>query len=287
MKSLNRRKVARSHSFNKSIYLLDIAKAYAVIMMILGHTLSQYLHIKYFDESNNIYNFWIFIRGLTAPIFLFASGVIYAKVSEKISLKKKVRNVILLFILAYGMHLPLFGASLEEFYRVDILHIFAVLFLFNLIIYSLPKNFRFISILFIFICLYLFQRLVELDHLNNISPFIRSYFTDEFHSYFSLTESAIFFYTGNILAFISNLFKVINIEMNNLNKQILFISRNSLYFYVLHLWLLYGHKVFFGVGTFLDFNSLNIFASVFLFFIVFLITYFLIYLSKKIKCYLF
>lgn len=279
--------MARSHSFKKSIYLLDIAKAYAVIMMIFGHTLSQYLNINYFDESNNIYNFWIFIRGLTAPIFLFASGVIYAKVSEKISLKKKVRNVIFLFILAYGMHLPLFGTSWEEFYRVDILHIFAVLFLFNLIIYSLPKNFRFISILIIFIFLYLFQLSIEFNYLNNIPPFIRSYFTDEFHSYFNLIESAIFFYAGNILAHTSNLFKVQNIEMNKLNKQILFISRNSLYFYVLHLWLLYGHKVFFGAGTFVDFNSLNIFASVSLFFIVFLVTYFLIYLVKKIKCYLF
>lgn len=50
--------------------LLDVMRAFAVLMMIQGHTIDALLSSSYYDNDSVLFNVWLFNRGLTAPIFL-------------------------------------------------------------------------------------------------------------------------------------------------------------------------------------------------------------------------
>ncbi|MEO0095157.1 MAG: acyltransferase family protein [candidate division WOR-3 bacterium] len=115
---------------------LDLLKAYAVIMMIQGHTLDAVLNPE--ARQTGLYQFMYILRGLTAPAFLIASGCGLAfSICRKRNLKRheifkqRILRIFPILIAGYFLHLPRFSlyqlltqTSKEEimqFFQCDIL----------------------------------------------------------------------------------------------------------------------------------------------------------------------
>ncbi|MDO6803504.1 heparan-alpha-glucosaminide N-acetyltransferase domain-containing protein [Wenyingzhuangia sp. 1_MG-2023] len=56
---------------------MDSIRSIAILMVLEGHFITHSLQTKFRDDSNSIYAAWKFTRGLTAPLFLFISGLIF------------------------------------------------------------------------------------------------------------------------------------------------------------------------------------------------------------------
>ena len=61
---------------NRIVYV-DIMRAFAVIMMIQGHTVDTFLGDEYRTMDSFFYSTWYTLRGFTAPIFMFTAGLIF------------------------------------------------------------------------------------------------------------------------------------------------------------------------------------------------------------------
>lgn len=57
---------------------VDAIRAYAILMMLQGHVIELTLADSWRDPGNVLYAAWRHMRGVTAPIFFFASGLIVA-----------------------------------------------------------------------------------------------------------------------------------------------------------------------------------------------------------------
>lgn len=59
------------------VIFLDLIRAFAVIMMVQGHTVDALLANQYRDYSDWFFSIWWFNRGMTAPIFMFTAGTTF------------------------------------------------------------------------------------------------------------------------------------------------------------------------------------------------------------------
>ena len=123
--------------------LLDVMRAFAVFMMIQGHSVDALLSKDFYTDSF-FFNIWLFNRGLTAPIFLFGSGFAYAIASSRKMVDgrlprnvivKRLRWIAVLFLIGTVMHLPvssihglwsMSAAQWSSFLHVDVLRLMAV-----------------------------------------------------------------------------------------------------------------------------------------------------------------
>lgn len=65
-------------SLNKNrIIFIDLLRALAVLQMVQGHTVDVILADNYRNFDSIAYSVWFFMRGMTAPIFLFTSGTVF------------------------------------------------------------------------------------------------------------------------------------------------------------------------------------------------------------------
>jgi uncharacterized membrane protein len=135
---------AQSPTAKNRIVFLDIARAYACVMMIFGHTFESVL-----DKGLRVgplFTAWDHWRGLTAPTFLFISGFAFFIATTRYwdsytrwspRLFKRLRRVGLLLVIAYLLHMPVSsplrllqeGLTYKQWFawmRVDILHCIAV-----------------------------------------------------------------------------------------------------------------------------------------------------------------
>lgn len=131
--------------------LLDVMRAFAVFMMIQGHTVDALLDPSlYLLRENPLWKMWEFMRGLTAPIFLFGSGFAYVLATIRKSedgrlprslVLKRIRWSALLFITGSLMHAPvptverfiaMSPTQWTTFWQVDVLRLMAVSLLFLL-----------------------------------------------------------------------------------------------------------------------------------------------------------
>ncbi len=85
--------------------------------MIEGHTIDATMSSVYKDGSALVFQFWTFFRGLTAPFFFFSAGLAFVVATVKCrdgflsisgrSKKRRVRRIVTLLLLGYGLHMPL------------------------------------------------------------------------------------------------------------------------------------------------------------------------------------
>lgn len=134
-------------------------RAWAVFMMIQGHTIDALLSKTYYNGDSMLFNIWLFNRGLTAPIFLFGSGFAYVIATfrkmehgaplPKPVLMKRLRWIGVLFLLGALMHLPAgnIGSMLSlsperwaRFFHVDVLRLMAVTLLGLFALFFLAKS---------------------------------------------------------------------------------------------------------------------------------------------------
>lgn len=60
------------------LQFVDAIRAYAILMMLQGHVIELTLADGWRDAGNALYAAWRHMRGVTAPVFFFASGLIVA-----------------------------------------------------------------------------------------------------------------------------------------------------------------------------------------------------------------
>lgn len=122
------------------LYVLDLARFLAMVMMMQGHTLDSLVSPQQLDITAFPWNIWHFLRGLTAPIFLMISGAVSVfaikrqadgRVGRDVMIKR-ARWAIMLMSIGYLMMFPanrIFDLpwvqqeSWRAFFQVNILHL--------------------------------------------------------------------------------------------------------------------------------------------------------------------
>jgi len=68
--------MTQSSKKNRIIFI-DIMRAIAVFQMVQGHTIDAFLSNNYRSLNSPVFASWFFMRGVTAPIFLFSAGAVF------------------------------------------------------------------------------------------------------------------------------------------------------------------------------------------------------------------
>jgi uncharacterized membrane protein len=106
------------------LIVVDFARVLAIIFMVQGHTLDVLLAPTY--RQGAVFTSWLFLRGLTAPMFFTLSGVafalstmrrwdVYSELSP--SVVRRLRRFGFYIVLGYVMHLPV--RSFQDFRYLD------------------------------------------------------------------------------------------------------------------------------------------------------------------------
>lgn len=129
-----------THSSQKNrIIFIDLMRAFAVLQMVQGHTTDVLLDTAYRSTDFPIYSIWLFMRGMTAPIFMFSAGTVFTYLfrlnkepfGNNPRVKKGYKRVLLLLALGYILRYPtatIVDFSLvtpdqwKTFVTVDVLH---------------------------------------------------------------------------------------------------------------------------------------------------------------------
>ncbi|GAB5465562.1 MAG: hypothetical protein Kapaf2KO_09980 [Candidatus Kapaibacteriales bacterium] len=141
----------------------------------------------YRSDNNAIYTFWNFMRGITAPIFFFASGLIssfliFSKVKKgkHVYIKKTfIRGIVLIGVgyllnIIMGSH-ELFNNNIEQIFRVGVLHTIGVaLIVISLLSFLLIKFKKTIPYVFALSEIFVFY----LGNLINLSEYIDFWLID-------------------------------------------------------------------------------------------------------------
>ncbi len=126
-------------------------RAFAVLQMVQGHTTDVLLANSYRDLDNPFFALWFFMRGMTAPIFMFTAGTVFTYLfrlarepfEENPRVSKGIKRFLLLVSLGYLLRYPaatiisfkpISQQSWNTFFVVDVLQSigFGILFLLTL-----------------------------------------------------------------------------------------------------------------------------------------------------------
>jgi uncharacterized membrane protein len=108
----------------RRLVVVDFARVLAILFMVQGHALDVLLHPVY--RQGAMFKSWLFLRGLTAPMFFTLSGIsfalssmrrwdLYSRLTPK--LLKRTRRFAFFILLGYAMHLPV--KSFHDFRYLD------------------------------------------------------------------------------------------------------------------------------------------------------------------------
>jgi len=114
-----------THSSKKNrIIFIDLMRAFAVLQMVQGHTTDVLLAGSYRSTDFPVYAIWLFMRGMTAPIFMFSAGTVFTYLfrlgnepfGKNPRTKKGYKRVLLLVVLGYLLRYP--TATVFDFSQV-------------------------------------------------------------------------------------------------------------------------------------------------------------------------
>ncbi len=134
-------------------------RAFAVLMMVQGHTVDVLLANDYRNMDSPFFAAWFFMRGMTAPIFLFTSGTVFTYLFKLVNepfnsnprVKKGFKRFLLLVFLGYMLRYPTptivyFGdvtpVQWNIFFAVDVLQLIGFGLLFILILAWLAEKIK-------------------------------------------------------------------------------------------------------------------------------------------------
>lgn len=181
------------------IVFIDLMRAYAILMMVQGHLVDACLDPIYRDPNNIIYVTWNFMRGMTAPVFFFSSGMIFTyllmreesksgKGFKNARVKKGFTRFTSLIFIGYLLHFnfwilwDLLDGTLDKSYHsmliVDVLHIIGTALLLIVLLYLLATYSR-IKVY----ALMLIGALATFYYYPDIEPFDFSYLPDFLSNY--------------------------------------------------------------------------------------------------------
>ncbi|MCX7798048.1 MAG: DUF1624 domain-containing protein [Melioribacter sp.] len=204
----------------KRVVFIDLMRAFAVLMMVQGHTIDTFLADKYRTYDSILYNIWFTVRGFTAPIFMFSSGTVFTyllrsyKVPffENPRVYKGIRRFLTLVLIGYMLRYPtytFFDFSLVTkeqwltFFVVDALHLIGFGLLFILILSYLAEKLKVsdyiifsIGALFFFL---IFNITEQVNWLNYLPLPFAAYFFHKTGSLFPLFPWTGYVISGAIL----------------------------------------------------------------------------------------
>ncbi|VAX27544.1 hypothetical protein MNBD_IGNAVI01-2461 [hydrothermal vent metagenome] len=204
---------------NRILYL-DLMRAFAIFMMLQGHTVSVFLSDQYRSMDSVVYSSWYIIRGYTAPIFMFTAGVVFTYLltlkkfsfKENPRIKKGIKRGISLILIGYILRYPTYkvfvfsGVTTEQwltFFAVDALHLIGAGLLFILILEwfaSISKvNNSIIFMLFATIVLIASPWVNSAAWVKVFPIPVASYFTFEFGSIFPFFPYLQYMFVGAVI----------------------------------------------------------------------------------------
>ncbi|MFC2134302.1 heparan-alpha-glucosaminide N-acetyltransferase domain-containing protein [Bacteroidota bacterium] len=207
-------------STKKRIIFLDLMRAFAVLMMVQGHTIHTLLAEEYRSADYLFYSIWVSLRGFTAPIFMFTSGVVFtyllgsnfSSFRDNPRVKKGIKRFLLLLVIGYLLRYPtykVFDFSYVTdkqwlmFFAVDALHLIAFGLLFILIFVYISEKTGFKkSVVLIFGALFFILLYPITKNINwaDIFPLpVAAYFYSDTGSLFPLFPWAGYVVGGGIL----------------------------------------------------------------------------------------
>lgn len=195
-------------------------RAIAVIMMIQGHTVDVFLADEYRNVDSFGYFMWHFLRGFTAPIFMFTSGLVFTYLLKSDHydffhnprVRKGIKRGFSLIGIGYLLRYPTYkifdfsnvtNAQWNTFYTVDALHLigFGLLVIISLLYLSkrLLINFNILVVLGIAIILIISPFINNLAWNNIVPQYISAYFTESNGSFFPLLPWLVYVLSGAVL----------------------------------------------------------------------------------------
>lgn len=145
------------------VIFIDLLRAIAVLQMVQGHTVDVLLSQDLRTAEFAIYNIWHFLRGMTAPIFMFTAGTTFTYLFKSVKksflenyrVKKGIRRALLLLFIGYLLRYPspsIFDFSYvtengwQIFFIVDVLHLIGVSLLILLLVLFISEKIKLNSI---------------------------------------------------------------------------------------------------------------------------------------------
>jgi Predicted membrane protein len=270
------------------VVFIDLMRAFAVFMMVQGHTTDVVLADIYRDFNSPVYSFWNFMRGITAPIFLFTMGTTFSYLfklnkhpfSSNPRVKKGIKRFFLLLGLGYLMRYPTFSViyfntvspqEWQTFFVVDVLQLIAFGILAVLAVEYLSEKLKIndyillsISAFIVFVLSPFFEKI---NWTNFLHPIIANYFYKGGGSFFPLFPWLCYVFCGaflgNYLANNPMIFKTIRFSSQLAIAGLAFIAASLVgdFFEVLilgqsFLWTTSPNLVLFRLGLVLLLNAI-------------------------------
>jgi len=198
------------------IEFLDFMRGFAVMVMVIGHSVDSVLSAE--ARTTDLFGIYNFIRGFTAPLFLFVAGFSFLVATEKRwneyqsfsrPLRKRLKKMFLLLAIGYALHFPFFSLNkilyetttdgYRQLFQVDVLHCFAVSFLIlQFLVYISPTMKSFLRGLSgLTVGIVLATPLVwNVDFSTLLSPLVGPYLNQTQLSMFPLFPYAAFMFGG-------------------------------------------------------------------------------------------
>lgn len=131
-------------------------RAFAVFMMVQGHTIHALLADQYRNFDSLIYFVWYSFRGFTAPIFMFTAGTVFTFLLTKNNLPfgknprvyKGIKRFLILIFIGYILRYPthrifdfsnVTEAQWKIFFSIDALHLIGFGLLFIIFLFALSR----------------------------------------------------------------------------------------------------------------------------------------------------
>lgn len=202
------------------IIFIDLLRTFAVLQMVQGHTVDALLGNPFRDLDSPFYALWLFMRGMTAPIFLFTAGSVFTylfrlnreEYFDNPRVAKGFKRVLLLISLGYLLKYPTYTIvdfsevtekSWTIFISVDVLQLIGFGLFFILILAFISEKLRLKDyILFgtVGTAFFIFSLLTEnINWLNYFPVPIAAYFYGKTGSLFPLFPWAGFVICGGVL----------------------------------------------------------------------------------------
>jgi len=242
-------------------------RAFAVLMMVQGHTIHTVLSNELRTNDYIFYFVWHFMRGFTAPIFMFTAGVVFTYLlnlnklpfKENPRIKKGFRRFLLLLSLGYLLRFPtpnIFDFSnvsqkqLLLFYSIDALHLIAFGILFIILLRYIAEKVKVDGkIVYAIVTLILFLAAPFFKSYNFLAILpapIAAYLNYDTGSFFPLIPWAGYVLSGGILG--KYLAQNPGIQLQkNFSKNLFLIGSTILSF---GIFLIYLENTFYNNGGF-------------------------------------
>ncbi|MCX7995570.1 MAG: DUF1624 domain-containing protein [candidate division WOR-3 bacterium] len=255
---------------------LDLLRAYAVIMMIQGHTLDAVLHPE--AKKTGLYQLMYILRGLTAPAFLIASGCGLAfsmlrkeNASPTEILKQRISRISPILVAGYFLHLPRFSLyqlltqtssnEITQFFQCDILQAIGWTILILQLLLVFIRDRRIIVPLSIIGVLLITYFTPIVNHSISRPNFITQLLTSKFGSNFPLFPFSSYLIFGllfgfvfheaiqrigsgrlNLLIFVSGIIFFVSSLLTEIEDFHLFYLRTGLLLILTSLFLIFENK---------------------------------------------